>query len=89
MLAITLTLPPHCSQLSISIPNTRLSRCAQRMARCRSAGVRRSVDRWSELGQCLPEAGDRRRGGLADWAVIKNEQLKRQTAEGSIAHANG
>jgi hypothetical protein len=43
MLATTFTLPPHCSQVSISIPNTRFSRCAQLMARCRSAGVRRSV----------------------------------------------
>jgi hypothetical protein len=29
MLAITLTAPPHCSQVSISIPKTRLSLCAQ------------------------------------------------------------
>ena len=43
MLAITLTLPPHCSQLSISMPNMRFSRCAQLMARCRSACVRRSI----------------------------------------------
>jgi len=29
MLAIILTAPPHCSQVSISIPKTRLSLCAQ------------------------------------------------------------
>jgi hypothetical protein len=29
ILAITLTAPPHCSQVSISIPKTRLSLCAQ------------------------------------------------------------
>jgi hypothetical protein len=29
MLAITLTAPPHCSQVSISSPKTRLSLCAQ------------------------------------------------------------
>ena len=43
MLAMTLTFPPHVSQVSISMPKTRLSRCAQVRARCRSAGVRRSV----------------------------------------------
>jgi len=39
---MTRTLPPHCSQVSISIPKTRLRRCAQVIARCRSAGVRGS-----------------------------------------------
>jgi hypothetical protein len=29
MLAITLTAPPHCSHVSISIPKNRLSLCAQ------------------------------------------------------------
>jgi hypothetical protein len=29
MLAITLTAPPHCSQVSISIPKTRLNLCTQ------------------------------------------------------------
>jgi hypothetical protein len=29
MLVITLTAPPHCSHVSISIPKTRLSLCAQ------------------------------------------------------------
>lgn len=40
ILAITLTLPPHAAQVSISMPNTRFSRCAPRIARCRSASVR-------------------------------------------------
>jgi len=43
MLAITLIFPPHASQVSISMSNTRLRRCAQLIARCRSAGVRRSI----------------------------------------------
>ena len=34
MLAITLTAPPHCSQVSISIPKTRLSLCAQVIDLC-------------------------------------------------------
>ena len=36
MLAITRSFPPHCRQVSISMANTRLSRCAQLIARCRS-----------------------------------------------------
>ena len=39
ILAMTLTWPPHCAQ--VSIPNTRLRRWVQLIARCRSAGVRR------------------------------------------------
>jgi hypothetical protein len=34
MLAITSSRPPQRQQLSISIANTRLSRCAQRIAAC-------------------------------------------------------
>jgi hypothetical protein len=39
MLAITLTAPPHCSQVSISIPKTRLSLCAQVIDWCFCAPV--------------------------------------------------
>ena len=39
ILAITLTAPPHCSQVSISIPKTRLSLCAQVIDRCFCAPV--------------------------------------------------
>lgn len=36
MLTITRSFPPHCRQVSISIANTRLRRCAHDIARCRS-----------------------------------------------------
>jgi hypothetical protein len=39
-LAMIRALPPQRSQLSMSMRNTRLSRCAQVIARCRSAGLR-------------------------------------------------
>ena len=39
MLAITLTAPPHCSQVSISIPKTRLSLRAQVIDRCFCAPI--------------------------------------------------
>jgi hypothetical protein len=39
MLAITLTAPPHCSQVSISIPKTRLSLCAQVIDWCFCARI--------------------------------------------------
>jgi hypothetical protein len=39
MLAITLTAAPHCSHVSISIPKTRLSLCAQGIDRCFCARV--------------------------------------------------
>jgi hypothetical protein len=39
MLAITLTAPPHCPQVSISMPKTRLSLCAQVIAWCFCARV--------------------------------------------------
>ena len=43
ILAMTLTLPPRCAQVPISMPNTRFSRCARRIAWCRSVGVRGSI----------------------------------------------
>ncbi len=39
MQAMTLTVPPHSRQVSMSILNTRFSRCAQVMADRRPAGV--------------------------------------------------
>jgi len=39
MLAITLTAPPHCSQVSISITKTRLSLCAQVIDWCSCTSV--------------------------------------------------
>ena len=39
MLAITLTAPPHCSQVSIFIPKTRLNLCAQVIDWCFCARV--------------------------------------------------
>ena len=61
MIAITLTAPPQCSQVSISILNTRFNRCAQvidtwragagslavsALRRPRLAGVTCSRNRW-------------------------------------------
>jgi hypothetical protein len=39
MLAITLTAPPHCSHVCISIPKNRLSLCAQVIDWCFCARV--------------------------------------------------
>jgi hypothetical protein len=36
MLAMTRKCPPHCWQVSMSMANTRLRRCAHDIARCRS-----------------------------------------------------
>ncbi|MBL8200358.1 MAG: hypothetical protein JNK40_05235 [Chromatiales bacterium] len=46
MQATTRTSPPQPSQVARSSWNTRFSRCAQVMARWRSAGVRVSVVGW-------------------------------------------
>ena len=70
MLAITRTMPPHCSQVSISMPNTRFSRCAPLMARCRSAGVRASIAGGDALvaeTNAPPRPDDGR--GLKGWAM--------------------
>ena len=53
MLAMIRTAPPQREQVSISIWNTRLSRCAQVMAAWRSAAV---------LGEPGPRRGPRRAG---------------------------
>jgi hypothetical protein len=45
-LGITLTVPPHSSQVVISILNTRLRRCAQVIAACCSTGDRSSPFIW-------------------------------------------
>lgn len=39
LLAMTLTVPPQLGQVSTSTCNTRLRRCAQRIAACCAAGV--------------------------------------------------
>ena len=52
MQAMTFMTPPQAWQVSISMLNTRLSRCAQVMAAWRSAGVRSCAS--SEVLQPLP-----------------------------------
>jgi len=70
MLAMTFTLPPHCSQVSISMPKTRFSRCAQLIARQVSLELLLHVggQRPAFLAQCL----NKRRVVLRDQLIEKS-----------------
>ena len=69
ILAIILTLPLHCSQVSISLPNTRASCCAQLIARCRSASVLRSVTVGIPRPAGVTSARQRLWGANTRWVV--------------------
>ena len=61
MLAITRSLPPQCRQRSISMAKTRFKRCAQVIARWRSASVLSA-----DVSRLTPELGTtRERSALA------------------------
>jgi len=59
MLAITRSFPPHCRQVSMSMANTRLRRCAHDIARCRSLTETavRSADAARALGTISARSG--------------------------------
>ena len=59
--------PPHTEQVSMSMPNTRLRRCAQVIAARRSAGVRSSV---SAAAWALPPLPRRAFVTCARWALF-------------------
>ena len=79
MLAITRSFPPHCRQVSMSMANTRLRRCAHDIARCRSvaAALPRSVAATAcVLGTIFAPSGLRRREHAVIPGQVRDEQQR-------------
>ena len=72
MLAITRSVPPHCRQVSMSMANTRLRRCAHDIARCRS--LTDTSPRAAEAAARVPgtiRARSRLAGANTPWYLVK------------------
>ena len=72
MLAITRSCPPHCRQVSMSMANTRLRRCAHDIARCRS--LTDTSPRAAEAAARVPgtiRARSRLAGANTPWYLVK------------------